>query len=56
VLVDDATADRYRAALPGVEIHTLEGVGHDLWNRDHGPLLRLVESLLDRAWAEGHDG
>ncbi|MEV4102671.1 alpha/beta fold hydrolase [Nonomuraea sp. NPDC049649] len=50
VLVTDATADRYREALPGVEVHTLEGLGHDLWNPDHRPLLGLVESLLGRVW------
>lgn len=56
VLVTDEVADRYRAALPGVEIHTLQGLGHDLWHRDHRPLLGLVESLLRRAWGAAGSG
>lgn len=56
VLVTDATADRYRAALSGVEIHTLEGMGHDLWHPDHRPLLSLVRFLLERAWGRESGG
>ncbi|MGW0590598.1 alpha/beta fold hydrolase [Streptosporangium sp. NPDC002607] len=49
VLVDDATVERYRRSLPHVEIHTLDGSGHDLWSHDPAPLLRLVRSTLDRS-------
>jgi len=56
VLVSEEMVDRYRAALPEVEIHTLEGLGHDLWNPDHRPLLGLVESLLKHAWGVRQGG
>jgi len=49
VLVDDAAAEHYRRSLPGVEIHVIEGAGHDLWSRDPAPFLRVIRSTLDRA-------
>lgn len=48
-LVDDAVEARYREALPGLRVATLEGAGHDLWSRNQtayiGAILPFLRSV-----------
>jgi pimeloyl-ACP methyl ester carboxylesterase len=48
VIVDDAAAARWEAALPGVELAMLPDAGHDLWSRDPNAYLAVLRPFLDR--------
>jgi pimeloyl-ACP methyl ester carboxylesterase len=47
-LVTDEVADRWRTALPSVEIVTVADAGHDLWSRDVDAYLAVLRPFLDR--------
>ncbi|WP_319943377.1 alpha/beta fold hydrolase [Nocardia aurantia] len=47
-IVTDDLADRWRAALPSVEIATVTGAGHDLWSRDRTGYLAHLVPFLNR--------
>ncbi|MFN8027825.1 MAG: alpha/beta hydrolase [Acidimicrobiia bacterium] len=47
-IVTDELADRYRAAVPGIEIVPFEGSGHDLWRPDPHAFGRTLREFFDR--------
>lgn len=47
-IVTDELAQRWRAALPSVDVVTIAGAGHDLWSRDPGAYLAALLPFLDR--------
>lgn len=50
-IVTDELAERYRAAVPGIEIVAFDGSGHDLWRPDphrFGRTLREFFARVDR--------
>jgi pimeloyl-ACP methyl ester carboxylesterase len=47
-IVTDELADRYRAAVPGIEIVDFEGSGHDLWRPDPHRFGRTLREFFDR--------
>jgi pimeloyl-ACP methyl ester carboxylesterase len=46
--VDDAAAARYRRAVPGIEVVTLEGSGHDLFRPSRAAYPELVLDFIAR--------
>lgn len=47
-VVTDEIAQRWRSALPSVEIATIAGAGHDLWSRDREAYLAAVVPFVER--------
>jgi len=47
-LVKDDVVERYRAALPSVDVHQLPDAGHDLWSDDPDAYLAALRPFLDR--------
>jgi pimeloyl-ACP methyl ester carboxylesterase len=50
-LVTDEQAERWRAALPSVQLATVAGAGHDLWSRDVDAYLAALRPFLERIGA-----
>ena len=48
VIVSDAGAAQWEAALPSVEFAMLPDAGHDLWSRDRDAYLAVLRPFLDR--------
>jgi pimeloyl-ACP methyl ester carboxylesterase len=46
-LVSDEGEERYRRALPGVQVAMLPRAGHDLWSRDTAAFVEVIAPFLD---------
>jgi pimeloyl-ACP methyl ester carboxylesterase len=47
-IMNDEQLDKYREALPSVEIVLMPDAGHDLWSRDPDAYLAVLRPFLDR--------